>query len=106
MFEAAQTVIHANPLVITFIIGTIIPFLVALVTKATVSNTVRSLLTMALSAASAVVVQIQANGNSFVLESTVVLFFTTFGTSVLTYLGFWRPVAKVNSNLWPDHGLG
>jgi len=98
--------ITLNPLLLTLLIGAIIPLVVALITKATLDNRWKAIITMVLAAISGTLVTINDQGGTFEWKQAVVATAATAITSIATYLGFWAPAVDPNTKLAPQFGLG
>ncbi len=93
---------------LSFVVGVLIPLLVALLTKVNASRTVKAVLNLGLSAiAGAVVVAIQASGNINV-QNLVVGVGTTWIASIVSYYGVHDPTGSASAvaGIAPNVGLG
>jgi hypothetical protein len=75
---------------LAIVVGVVLPALVALVTKELASSKFKNTVLLALSAASAVLIPLLGS-DTFDVQAVVTSFVTIFGTSVLTYLGVYKP---------------
>ena len=80
-----------DPSVINAITGTLIPVLVALVTKEVSSSGLKGAINALLAAASAVITEIYTSDAGLVLQEVVASGFTTYVVSIATYYGIWKP---------------
>lgn len=85
MFSGLDT-----PTTIAFVVGVILPALVALVTKELASSKFKNTVLLALSAASSVLIPL-VGSTTFDAKTVLTSFVTIFGTSTLTYLGVYKP---------------
>lgn len=76
--------------VVSLLIGTLIPIVVALVTKSTASPGTKAVVNLALSAVSAFGAE-YVNSVNFVWQQALLTTVTTFAVSVATYYGLWKP---------------
>jgi ABC-type uncharacterized transport system permease subunit len=95
-----------NSLVVSIILGTVIPIVVGLVTKLNASRKLKGGLLVTLSAFQAFVVSATMSDGSasFSRESTL-LFFVGLATSLAMHYGVYVPV-EVPNKLAPEFGLG
>lgn len=77
--------------VIIFVVGVVLPALVALVTKEVASSKLKNVALLALSALSGVLVPLVGVNDSIIWKDTVITFLQIFGISTLTYLGVYKP---------------
>jgi len=82
--------------VVSILIGTFIPILVALVTKSTATPRVKALVNLALSAASGFGAEF-INSANFVWQQALLTTVVTFAVSVATYYGLWKPTNVAGS---------
>lgn len=75
---------------IAFVVGVVLPAVVALVTKELATSRYKNTVLLALSAVSAVLVPL-VGSDTFDAKVVFTSFVTIFGTSVLTYLGVYKP---------------
>ena len=83
---------------LTFVIGTALPIVVALVTKSNAAPTVKAVVLVTLSVLTAAFTQIQMNGGNFDLKPTVIGFFVAWITAVATHFGLLRPAAVTGAH--------
>jgi hypothetical protein len=91
MFENINT---ATTLAI--VVGVILPAVVALVTKQLATSKFKNTVLLALSAVSAVLIPLLGS-TTFDAQAVLTSFVTIFGTSVLTYLGVYKPQGTTDS---------
>lgn len=99
---------HLNVAVLTLLAGTVVPFVVGLITKTSASPQFKSVANAVLSAiAGALAVAIDADGK-VMLVTLLTAALTTFVASNATYQGLWKPsgAALVVANITGNHGLG
>lgn len=82
---------------LNLLIGTLLPILVALVTKQHASPRAKALTLLFLSVLGGALTGIRDNGGSFELDVTLVNFAVTYITAVATYYGLWKPTAVAGS---------
>jgi hypothetical protein len=82
---------------LTFIIGTVLPAVVALVTKRFADGTVKAGVLVLLSVLFGTLVQIQASGGTFDLVETLVAVFMTFVTAAASHFALLKPVGVTGS---------
>lgn len=100
--------IHANLALVSFAVGTVIPLLVALLTKLNASGKVKGVLNLVLSVLGGALTYLldHSGSASYVqLLNAVVL---TYLASGVSYTNLWKPVgaAPAVAMLAPDKGLG
>lgn len=76
---------------LTLLVGTVVPFLVALVSKEVASSRLKGVLNAALSAVGGALVVLLDNGGTANLNELINAGVFTFITSVATYYGIWKP---------------
>lgn len=76
--------------VVSILIGTLIPILVALVTKSTAPPGVKAIVNLALSAVSGFGTEF-VNDANFVWQQALLTTVVTFVVSVASYYGLWKP---------------
>lgn len=92
---------------LTILVGTALPILVGIVTKASASSKLKSTLLALFSAIGGVaVIAIEQDG--LIEKDTLIAAAVTFVTAAATYYGFWKPsgVAPAVQNRTADVGLG
>lgn len=82
---------------LTFALGTLLPALVALVTKQNAASWVKSLALAALSAVSGVLTSVAANGGQLEWKAALTSFIITFVTAVSTHYGLLKPSGVTGS---------
>lgn len=75
---------------ISFVVGVILPAVVALVTKELASSKFKNAVLIALSALTSVLVPL-VGSSTFDVKQVVTSFATVFGTSLLSYYGVYKP---------------
>lgn len=83
---------------LTFALATVLPALVALVTKQFASAAFKGVLLAALSAATGILTTIQANGGEFEWKTALTGFFIAFITAVVTHYGLLKPTGVTGSD--------
>jgi hypothetical protein len=74
-----------------FIVGVLLPAVVALATKQLASSQFKNIVLLALSAVSAVLVPLTTSDSALDLQSVLNNFLVVFGTSVVAYYGLLKP---------------
>jgi hypothetical protein len=82
--------------VVSILIGTLIPILVALVTRSTAPAGVKAVVNLALSAVTAFLTE-YINSTNFVWQQALLTTVMTFVVSVATYYGLWKPTNVAGS---------
>lgn len=98
-------VIVAIPSMWLPVVGILIPFLTAVVTRYRAdSSTVHAMIAIV---ASGVVVVVQALVDDVpdTATSLGIAFLMVIGPAIGSYLGFWQPVVHVNERVLPDKGI-
>lgn len=83
--------------VVSLLVGTLIPILVALVTKSTAQPGVKAVVNLALSAVSGFGAE-YINSAHFVWQQALLTTVVTFVVSVATYYGLWKPTNVAGSS--------
>lgn len=83
---------------LTFVVATVLPALVALVTSKLSSSAFKGLALAALSAAAGVVTSLQLSGGVFEWQTALTSFFITFVTATAVHYGLLKPVGVTGSN--------
>jgi hypothetical protein len=87
-----------SPVLVIFVLGTVIPFLNGLITKVSTSSAVKAIVSLLLSAvAGLVTVAITPGGGAVFSEQALVAAGLAFATQLVTYLGFWKPLGVTSS---------
>lgn len=76
--------------IISFVVGIVLPAVVALVTKELASSKFKNTVLIGLSALSSVLVPLLGS-TTFNLKEVATTFVTVFGTSLLSYYGVYKP---------------
>lgn len=87
-------------LIITLLVGTVLPLLVGLVTKVTTSGGVKAVLLAALSLASSLLTELGvaiANGVPYDLGAGLLVALPTFLVAVGLHFGLWKPVGAAEA---------
>lgn len=98
-----------NATLTMLLVGTLIPILVGLITKANAPAAVKSICMIVLSAiGAAFVVSTQADGTAVFSKETIVATLNTIVQAVATYYGVWKPsgVSGKVINATARFGLG
>jgi hypothetical protein len=104
-FDEPADVVLA-PTFVTFIISLLLPFLVALVTKAVASDRLRAVVLLVLTAVNTLVGEaIVDDGSAIISKDTFLKWALQTAIAVVAYLGFWKPVVNVNAKAAPNAGL-
>lgn len=105
-----RTVLLAHPLAaspflvvipdlwLTFIIGVVLPAIVALVTKRFADSAVKAGVLVFLSVLGGIAAQVQAAGGEFDLAETAVAVLMTFVTAVAVHFGLLKPINVTGEN--------
>lgn len=83
--------------VVSILIGTVIPILVALVTRSTARPGLKAVVNLALSALSGFGTE-YINSANFVWQQALLTTVVTFVVSVATYYGLWKPTNVAGSS--------
>jgi len=83
--------------VVSILIGTLIPILVALVTRSTAPPGVKAVVNLALSAVTGFGAE-YVNDVNFVWQQALLTTVVTFVVSVATYYGLWKPTNVASSS--------
>jgi hypothetical protein len=94
---ASQILVYVPDLWLTFIIGTVLPAVVALVTKRFADSVVKASVLVLLSVVAGALLQIQKSGGEFDLVETLVSVFMTFITAVSMHFGLLKAVKLTGS---------
>jgi hypothetical protein len=94
---ASPLLVTIPDLWLTFIIGTVLPAVVALVTSRFADSAVKAGVLVLLSVVGGVLVQIQASGGTFDLVETLVAVFMTFVTAAASHFALLKPVGVTGS---------
>jgi hypothetical protein len=98
--------LQMTPLVVTVIIGTVLPLLTGLLTKLQASDTVKGVVNLTLAAASGVITAgLVADGGALISREALIYAVLAWVQSVATYLGIWKSL-DINARLIPTKGLG
>ena len=96
-----------SPHWVSFILTLLLPVLVALVTKASVSDRVRAVLLMILVAVNVLITNAITDTGTAVFSKEMFLeWLINLAVAVFAYLGFWKPVTQVNARAMPEVGIG
>jgi hypothetical protein len=105
----ANPTFHIDAALLTLLLGTVIPILVALVTKVSASSRLKAILNLVLSVAAGVLTAFtQAGARGVTLYEILTLAGATFVTSGVVHTTLWKPtgVAAGAANVAPTVGLG
>lgn len=95
-----------NALVVTILLGTVLPILVGLVTKLDAPSGMKGSILIVLNAVQAGVVSATtSDGSASFTRESIVLFLFGLATSLSTYYGVYKPL-DVPSKLAPEFGIG
>lgn len=95
-----------NAMVVTIILGTILPILVGLITKLDAPSGMKGAILIVLNAVQAGIVSATtADGSASFTTESLVLFAFGIATSLSTYYGVYKPL-DVPSKLAPEFGIG
>lgn len=107
-----ESVITLDPLIVTFIVGGLIPILTGVVTKLGSSTTVKAVTALVLSSVTAVLTQLFVDNasNTFEPKAAAMLLFTTFVANLGSYIGVWKPIGNTDQvplqRVTANFGLG
>lgn len=105
--ESTTRLFELSPYVVNSLLGLVIPVLVALIVKAQASAKLKAAVNIVLAAVAALITAgLTENGSAVVSQDTFQNWVITTAVSVVTYLGFWKPVTAVNSHVAPSSGIG
>lgn len=82
-----ETVVTIDEFWLTFLVGTVLPMVVALVTNRWASSTLKALVLIVLSVVTGWLTSLQATGGTFELEAAVTSMFVAFITAVGMHFG-------------------
>jgi putative effector of murein hydrolase LrgA (UPF0299 family) len=111
---AAVPVFTLSAFVVSLVVGTLIPILTGIVTKASLSSGVKGLITLVLSMVSAAVTAaVVSDGSAVFSRDTLLLFFITFVQGIAAYYGVLKPLGVTSTpnsegkaGLAPGTGIG
>jgi hypothetical protein len=83
---------------LSIIIGSVLPALVALVTSRVADKWIKSVLLIALSAVTGVLLEIQAGGGAFSWKQALTTAAVTFASGVVAHFGALKPLGVTGSN--------
>ena len=102
--------IKADPMVVSILVGTVIPFIVGLITKVNASIKVKVIANALVSLVAMYIANstIAETGAAVFSWKSLSMFVVTTLTSGQAYDKFWSPVLDINSRagLLPDKGFG
>jgi len=105
-----DTIVVPDPTLILILIGAVTPLITGLLTKASASGTVKSLVAVALTLVGAVITWVIEHDGGFTVKEFVVWFAIVFVTHVATYYGAWKPIGggtgSFTMNATPNFGVG
>ena len=105
--ETDTDLVNLSPIYVTMILGSLIPLVNGLVTKLTTSTKVKVVIGIFLSAvAGLVTVSITPGGGAVIGEQALIAAALTFATTVVTYLGFYKPLELTSSPVTRTHADG
>jgi hypothetical protein len=90
--------IHISDYWLTFAIATVLPALVALVTKKLASSGLKAIVLAVLSAVSGILTSVAANGGDFDWKKALTSFIVSFVTASATHYGLLKPVGISGTN--------
>ena len=95
-----------SALIVTILIGCVIPILVGIITKINASSRLKGALLLVLNLVQgAIIAGTTATGDAVFTADSLVLFAVGVATSLATYYGIYKP-ADVAAKLVPTFGLG
>lgn len=95
-----------SAMVTTFVVSTVLPLIIAFVTKRHAPNWVKQVVSIAAAAVTAIITAgTQLDGTAVISKETVILAFTGLVTQITTYLGLYKP-NSVSEFTLPGFGLG
>jgi hypothetical protein len=93
--------------VATLIIGSLLPIITAVLAKWNSSSAVKGIVAILVALVATILRRSVDGGTDLALDWALIgEFFQTFVVQVAAYLGFWQPVANINSLLFPRFGVG
>ena len=100
------TEVQMTPLVVTMLVGLIIPIVVGIITKSAARPQVKQVVTIVLAGITALITSSTlADGSAVFSIETLLLAGFTWLVSIASYLGVYRPL-NLNDHTLPDSGLG
>lgn len=106
---AVQGTSHAvtlTPMAWTIITGLILPFVIALIMKASASSAFKAVVGIVAAAVAAIVERATiADGSAIITTGLLVDVLMVYAPQVLTYVGLWQHV-NLNGKIAPTKGLG
>jgi len=107
---AAVTTLAAvklSAVLVTFLIGTLIPILVGIITRTAWPPVVKAIANIVATAANALIVDHQlGDGSAFITQQAAVLWLMTLAISIAVYLGVYVPANLTNREGGKLAGLG
>lgn len=95
-----------DAVLVTAIVGTVLPLAVALATKLNAAPGLKAVLLLALSIANGLITTAtQLDGTAVISREALLLALMSFITGVATHFGLFKPV-QAQAKLLPDKGLG
>lgn len=104
--DGASLVVTAP--VLSIVTGLLLPFVIAVITKAATSSTVKAIVGIVVAAIAATVARAtQADGHAVFTAALLLDIGLVYGPQLLTYLGLWSKVGSggINAKLLPNTGI-
>lgn len=99
--------VHLDVGILTVVVGTLIPFLTALVTKANASASVKASATLVLTVLASLVQKLIDVNGVVNLRTFLANFVVTYAVAIISYKGFTKYVGTpAVRDIVPDHGIG
>lgn len=101
--------IQVDPQLLAIVGGIVVPLVVGFVTKLHATSAVKAIVNLALSAVTGAIATLTTNGGHIGnWKSFLVSIAVTFGTSIMSYYGFWKPttVSTQIQNKTANFGIG
>lgn len=96
--QADSAFLNLSPFVVSTILGTVIPILTGILTKATTPAWVKTVLTLLLSAVVGLInVSLVDGGGAVISQSALVSAILAFIVAIASYVGIWRPNGVTSS---------
>lgn len=104
--DGASLVVTAP--VLSIVTGLLLPFVIALITKAATSSTVKAVVGIVVAAIAATIQRAtQADGHAVFTAALLLDIGLVYGPQLLTYLGLWSKLGQggINAKLLPNTGI-
>lgn len=104
--QGTSHTVTLTPMAWTIITGLILPFVIAIIMKASASSTFKAVVSIVAAAVAAIVERATlADGSAIISTGLLVDVLMVYAPQVLTYLGLWQHV-NINGKIAPNVGIG